>query len=189
MTNPLEGTAARVQRYGFFVALVGTILLMSILNVLGGPLTTEAAPFGIVSFELAFSQTSAQAILLSWDTNATLLAAFTLGLDYLFMVFYAAAIYFGVLLSRVWLAVHQLPFSRWGAWLAWGALAAAGLDAVENMALVVQLIRGPGQTWAVLAGFCATVKFGLIFLGIVYGFYTLTMRLVYRWLPAGDSLN
>jgi len=170
----------------FALTVSGSLLVMLALNVIGAPLTTEAAPIGIVSYELAFSQARAQAILASWDQTTSLLAAFTLGLDYLFMVFYAAAVSIGVWLSAGWLAAHRLPLSRAGIWLAVGAWVAAGWDAVENSALLAQLVNGPDQFWAVLAGISAVLKFSLIFLGIVYAFYALVLRLVPRWMPARD---
>ena len=80
----------------FFWPLLGlTILLMFVMGVTGSPLTTEAAPYGVVSFELAGSVENAQNIMNSWDADAELRAAFGLGLDYLFMVSYASTIAFG----------------------------------------------------------------------------------------------
>ncbi|MFN2196176.1 MAG: hypothetical protein ACK2UW_08640 [Anaerolineales bacterium] len=186
MKAAFERVDSRALRGWFTLTFCGSLLLMLALNVIGAPLTTEAAPIGIVSYELAFSQTRAQAILASWDQRTSLLAAFTLGLDYLFMVFYAVAISIGVWLSAGWLAAHRLPLSRAGIWLAVGAWAAAGSDAIENSALLAQLVNAPDQFWAVLAGISAVLKFSLIFLGIVYALYALVLRLVQRWMPAGD---
>lgn len=189
MIHPGEYAQTPNLRGWFTVTLLGSILLMLALNVVAAPLTTEAVPFGIVSFELAFSQPHAQKILESWDQQTALLAAFTLGLDYMFMVFYAATIFTGVRLSGRWLATHQLPLSRWGAWLAWAGPAAFILDAVENIGLTVQLTHGANSFWALLSGVSAAVKFGLIFLGLVYGLYALVMRLVARFQPARNDLQ
>ena len=56
-----------------------------------------------------------------------------------------------------------------GAWLGWGAYAAALFDAVENYALARMLLMN--QVWSPypqVAAFSASVKFGLLALGIVF---------------------
>ena len=57
---------------------------MMIFAITGAPLTTEDAPYGVVSLEIAGTVENAQDILDSWDTNAQIRAAFGLGLDFLF---------------------------------------------------------------------------------------------------------
>ena len=61
----------------FFWPLLGlTVLLLAVFAITGAPLTTEAAPYGVVSFELAGSVGNAQAMLSSWGADAKLRAAF-----------------------------------------------------------------------------------------------------------------
>lgn len=145
---------------------------------------TPAAPEGIVSFELAGTPFQAQAIIDSWKEAAYLassvagepvpgmvsrayaFAAFGLGLDYLFMPVYATALAMGILLVagryRGW--AYSL-----GAWLGWGAYIAALFDGVENYALARMLLMN--EVWSPypeIAAFSASIKFGLLFSGIMY---------------------
>jgi hypothetical protein len=133
--------------------------------ILDPPLQTEAAPQGIVSFELAGSQLKADEIITSWDGTAQLYAAFGLGFDFLFMPIYATAIALGVLLAA---GRHPGKFATFGVWVGWGAYTATLFDAAENICLFNLLLGNTGASYASMAALYATLKFGLILLGIAY---------------------
>ena len=184
MTHPLDFIPSDKRKLVFFAFLAGTLILFAVFRVLDTPLQTSAAPKGIVSFELAGTAFQAQAIIDSWHEMAYMIssvegepvpgfvsrafsfAAFGLGLDYLFMPVYATALALGILLSA---GRHEHWFATFGTWLGWGAYAAALFDAVENYALARMLLMN--QVWSPypeVAAFCASVKFGLLSLGLVY---------------------
>lgn len=165
----------------FFWPLLGlTVLLMVVFAVTGAPLTTEAAPYGVVSFELAGSVENSQNILNSWEADAQIRAAFGLGLDYLFMVVYASTIAFGCGMTARILDRNGWPFSRLGTLLSWGVILAALLDAIENLALTILIFGTVVSPWPEVARWCAVIKFGLIFIGIVYVIYGGVIALVER---------
>lgn len=145
--------------------LIMAILIFSIFRYLDFPLRTQAAPMGIVSFELAGTQGRSEQILSSWKETSNLYAAFGLGFDFLFMIIYAFAI------SLACIMVSD-KYSGWrsklGMWLGWGIFLAAALDAVENIALWNLLVGNFSINWSILAAGCASVKFGIIIVGIVY---------------------
>lgn len=165
MNHPLTFFSSTRQK-PLFLSLLGlTLILFAVFRTLDTPLRTPAAPNGIVSFELAGDIKPAADILASWNAHAQLFAAFGLGLDYLFMPAYALTLSLGILLAA---GRHSGTFAKIGAWLGWGALAAALFDAVENFSLW-QLMLGDFQAlWPRLAAICATVKFSLLLLGLVY---------------------
>jgi hypothetical protein len=184
MKHPLNFVSAARRKPLFWAFLTGTLVLFAVFRILDAPLRTPAAPDGIVSFELAGTPFQAQAILESWQQAASLasdvagepvpalasrvysFAAFGLGLDYLFMPVYATALALGILLVA---GRHKGWFFTLGAWLGWGAYAAALFDALENYALARMLLEN--QVWSPfpeLAAYSATVKFGLLLLGLVY---------------------
>ncbi len=184
MKNPLESIPSTSRKPLFFAFLAGTLILFAIFRVLDAPLQTSAAPNGIVSFELAGTPFQAQTIIDSWHETALLLssvegepvpgmvsrayalAAFGLGIDYLFMPVYATALALGILLAA---GRHENWFGTFGAWLGWGAYAAAIFDAAENYALARMLLLN--QVWSPypqMAAVSATVKFGLLALGLVF---------------------
>jgi len=184
MTHPLDFIPTSKRKLVFFALLAGTLILFAVFRVLDMPLHTSAAPNGIVSFELAGTPFQAQAIIDSWHEMVSLIsdvegqplpgmvsraysfAVFGLGLDYLFMPFYASALAAGILLAA---GRHSGWFSTVGVWLGWGAYAAAIFDAVENYALARMLMLN--EVWSPypeIAAFCASIKFGLILLGLFY---------------------
>lgn len=166
ITHPLAFIPNNNRKRIFFIFLAATLLVMAVFRfVLDPPLQTEAAPQGIVSFELAGSQAKADEIILSWDTTAQLYAAFGLGFDFLFMPIYATAIALGVLLAA---GRHPGWFTSLGAWVGWGTFAAALFDSAENICLFNLLLGNSGANYASMAAIYATLKFGLILLGTGY---------------------
>jgi hypothetical protein len=178
MSHPLEQLKPAQQKRLFFPLLILTILMMVIMNIIGSPLNTPVAPSGIVSFELAFSPTHAQQIILSWDAPTQLRAAFLQGLDFLFPLVYSVALGLGCILTSGLLAMRGKPLSMFGAALAWGLWVAALCDYVENIALVVLLFGRVASPYPEIAGFCALIKFTLILAGIAYILYGLLIRML-----------
>ena len=111
----------RVAVFLSFLAL--TLALMIALLLIDVPLQTTAAPKGIVSTSWQAASTEAQRILDSWNPTARLYAAFSLGLDYLYMPAYAIVIG----LACAWAAERWR--SRRRGWLARGGVGAGlGID-------------------------------------------------------------
>jgi hypothetical protein len=149
--------------------LVGTTLaLTAVLQVIGRPLQTTAAPLGIISFELAGTLAAAQAMIASWDRNAQLHAAFSLGLDYLYMPLYAVTIALACMRASVTSLQTPRAAAALGVVLAWGLGLAALLDALENVALWQVLQGSPAAAWPVMARWCALVKFAWVIAGLLY---------------------
>jgi hypothetical protein len=166
ITHPLAFIPNNNRKRVFFIFFAATLIVMAVFQfILDPPLKTAAAPNGIVSFELAGSSLKAQEIISSWDANAQLYAAFGLGFDFLFMPLYATAIALGVLLAA---GRHPGWFASLGAWVGWGAYAAALFDAAENVCLFNLLLGNTSASYASMAALYATLKFGLILLGIVF---------------------
>ncbi|HSK88470.1 MAG TPA: hypothetical protein VK880_08950, partial [Anaerolineales bacterium] len=183
MTHPLAFIPNRYRKQLFFILLALTLILFAVLRVLDQPLRTDAAPKGIVSFELAGNSRTARAITDSWKQMSLLLsavegqpnpdvvnvpyvfAAFGLGLDYLFMPVYALWLAFGTLLAS---GKHEGWLRSLGTVAGYAALAAMVFDAVENYALLQVLLGNMQSPYPALAAFCAIVKFSLILLGLLY---------------------
>jgi len=184
LSHPLDFIPVNVRKPIFFALLAVTLSLFAIFRVLDAPLRTSSAPSGIVSFELASTPSQVQAIIDSWHemtyltsslagepvpelvSRAYAFAAFGLGIDYLFMPVYASALALGILLAS---SRHQGWFTVLGSWLGWGAYVAALFDVIENYALARMLLMN--QVWSPypqLATFSASVKFGLLALGLLY---------------------
>ena len=167
MKHPLDFISDRARKPVFFAFLAWTLVLFAIFQVLNIPLTTKAAPAGIVSHQFAWTPEKAQAILSSWEGRASLFAALGLGLDYLFMPSYALAVTMGTLLAA---GRHSGLLTRLGTWAAYGVFIAVVFDALENIGQAQQLLNGViTAPLTYFVGICAILKFSLLILGILYG--------------------
>ncbi|HSK67264.1 MAG TPA: hypothetical protein VK888_10060 [Anaerolineales bacterium] len=181
MRHPLEFLPLEVRKPMFFTFLFLTLVLFAVFRVLDLPLRTDAAPNGIVSFELAGDARTARSITDSWKQMSLLLsatgnpnpdivnvpyafAAFGLGLDYLFMPVYALALGFASLLAA---QKHTGVLRSMAVAAGYGAYAAALFDALENYALFQMLLGSFDTDYPAIAAFCAIAKFGLLVFGIL----------------------
>lgn len=164
MQHPLEFIPIYFRKPLFYFFFAFTLVIFAIFRPLDAPLQTSAAPNGIVSFELARTLDSSQAIIRSWDSNARLIAAFGLGFDYLFMPVYAVALSLGLLLA----GREKIKwYYNLTAWLGWGAFAAALFDMIENYGLWRVLTGSVDPMFPQIAAFCATIKFILLAAGLL----------------------
>ena len=128
-------------------------------------LVSDAAPNGIISFELAGSLERSEAIIQSWSEPARSAAMLIQGFDYLYLIIYPAwlslaSILLGALLGGRWQSAGMVT--------GWVVLLAAPLDAVENYALIQQLMSGAAAGLAQLALWCALMKFTLVLMSILF---------------------
>lgn len=160
---------ARLARISLALALVTLAALVLIDRHLRDPVS----PQGIVSFEMCAYSSTCQAIVEAWGPGGRVWAGLSLGLDYLFMLLYAAAISFGLRVAAVGLPERLAAATRLVAWSAWGA---AVMDAFENFALAQILVSPEAMSYAGPAAIAATVKFTILGVTITW----LVAVLVYR---------
>jgi hypothetical protein len=168
MRDPFTDIGVATQRRLFWLLFVFSVLTMTILNFAGAPLTTGAAPAGIISYELAGSVSDAERILMSWDAVARERAAFVQGLDFLFVPLYVGAIAFGCSLAANVIRGMGSSIASLGIILIWLVFLAGLLDILENIALIVVLFDMPANPWPQIALWCAVPKFGIVLVGILF---------------------
>ena len=146
---------------------VGTLVLFLVISAINNNLITDVAPLGIISFELAPNLTQAKNIIYSWDKTQQMYAAFSLGIDYLFLFAYALFLsgLAGLIAS---MANAGNRFKKTGLLAGYLIWIAAGLDVIENIALFQILFNGSYNIWPPLAAGSATVKFLLVILTFIY---------------------
>jgi hypothetical protein len=138
----------------------------------GSKLINTRAPRGIVSLELAGTQSATKEILLSWSDSAQADALLGLCWDFLFLAIYGlvlahACAWSGRTLDRV-LTNHPRSWSRIGLVFAWMAWIAAFCDASEDICLLLEFRIGPGPVLARLACGFAGAKFMLLLLCLLF---------------------
>ena len=143
---------------------VGATAFALILMTQGKPLATPAVPGGILTYEFAWGRARAESILTSWGSLKDT-ARRQLLLDFGFLVFYP--LFLSLACTMLAESPHN-PTAAVGVFISWALLAAGPLDAVENLALLRMLDSGASVGAARLAGWCAGVKFLLVYSGLGY---------------------
>jgi hypothetical protein len=165
---PFENLSNSARKRVIIIAFAMSAILLLAMRILDTPLQTRTAPHGIVSFELAASYAASQQILDSWNSEAKINAALSLGLDFLFLIVYA--LFISLSCARIAAALkdgHSI-FFRVGVVLAWAQFFAAVLDAVENLALIHLLLNSSHRWLPCLARWCAMVKFSIVGAGLIF---------------------
>lgn len=174
MKDPLAWFPKPVSGRSFKLSAWAAAVLFILMSWIGRPLVVPGvSPLGIISFEFAGVLDNAQRMLEAWGAGGRLLAAFSLGFDYVFMLAYAA--FFALLCLRCASRAPQ-SLARLGVWLAWGQWLAAAFDALENISLFNVLLGSSVALWPGLAFICAALKFTLIGLAVVYSLASRFLR-------------
>jgi len=150
----------------FWIALVFTLALFAVLNIIDKQLINDVVPHGIVSFQFAKSLDNSLKMLNSWDAEAKVYAALSLGIDYLYLFVYGSFLALSVLLLAT-----KLPhgfLKKAAGIVAPMIILAALLDGVENYGSIRLLTGTHTQSMASLVYYCASVKFALIGVGTIY---------------------
>ena len=157
--GPFNWIDQRAQRLVLVSLTIIFVVSSAWLISMDRMLVTPAAPKGIVSFELAGNLERSEAIIQSWSEQVRSVAMLIQGFDYLYLLIYPAwlslsSIMLGAMLGGRWQSAGLVT--------GWAVLLAAPLDAVENYALIQQLMHGAAAGSAQLALWCAAAKFALI---------------------------
>jgi hypothetical protein len=139
------------------------IALMTVLWIQGRPLRNCIAPEGVLTYEFAWTRDRAEQILRSWG-GLRPTAERQLLIDFGFLIAYP--IFFSV--SCALLSEHSPTLSDVGIVLSWVVLAATPLDATENITLLWMLHHGASTGVAQVAGWCAGIKFVLVYASMGY---------------------
>lgn len=163
--DPWSSTNPTARKRLFLASSVLLLGLSAVMLRLDLSLRTEAAPNGVVDYELAGTVERTASILDSWPQPAREAAMLLHGLDYLYLIVYP------VWFSLACAGLARARGGRVGACgiaAAWLVLLAIPLDAVENRALIVQLFDGPHASAAALARACAVPKFAVVAIAAGY---------------------
>jgi hypothetical protein len=160
LNHPLNGIPSDKRARVFVPLLIATLVITFLFRFIGPVQPT------IVDFEWAGSVDKAQTIIDAWNQTDRIRAGFSLGFDYLYMPVYSTTIALGCILAAG--VLRRKAWHTIGILLAWGLWIAAIFDATENLALFTELLGNNVAPYPQIAQICATIKFGLIVLGLLY---------------------
>lgn len=150
---------------GFFFA--GTVLFLLLLRWQGMALFTPAAPAGIVSLEFSHNVEQTQTMVAEWESNQLLSSVrLNLLLDFFVIPFYGLFLY--SLCGYFSIQYKPGALQRAGVLMAFGSLVAMLFDVVENLMMFISTYINVSAFSAAATAICATIKFSLIGLAVLY---------------------
>jgi hypothetical protein len=156
---------------------VALLVLDQRLEATGGP--------SILGLEFAGSEQRAAEIMAEWGSHGRDLARLSLWIDFGFMVSYGTFFTLAAIATRDFARDRGLrALAVVGIATPAFAAAAALFDAAENIAWLLVLGGHGGSLAPPFATICASLKFLLIGLAILYVVWGLVVRLLRRWRPS-----
>ena len=179
MKHPLEKLSTGALRRVYWGALLLTALVPVGMDALaqyrpegaGSGVATRPTP--TIKFEFANTPEAWNALATDVGTPGLQALRRQTYLDMLFMFCYSTAIAAGAIgIARG----TQLAWARRAApWVAWGGWLSGALDGIENVGMLVNIAGPLSPTWLTTTAVCATVKFGLVGVGIVFVLFMLPL--------------
>ncbi|MDX2442835.1 MAG: hypothetical protein QNK30_03440 [Bacteroidales bacterium] len=172
--DPFQFLPKKNRRSIFFISGLVTLILLITLFKINQPLINTCAPFGIITFELSEDLDSSVSILASWDSTNKMHVALSLGLDFVFILFYA------LFLSLVCFKLSEglygnyatLKVANLGTFMGWLPLFAGIFAIIENFALT-QLLLGKQiesfHSLSQLFGYSKLILIGITICYIIIG--------------------
>ncbi len=145
-----------------------TLVLMVAIRMVDHWLTTPESPGGMVGFELAKNINNTLIMINSWGEHGRIMAGFSLGIDYLYIVSYSVFLGLSAFAIGKKLGSRSSFLARPGYWFSSLMLLAGIFDGIENYALLKILSGHHEQLWASLSYYFASTKFGIVLLTLLY---------------------
>jgi len=136
--------------------------------------------YGVMELEFAWTVTQIDEILTVWGNSMILKELGVTFLDFGFLIFYSAALA-GVTIILTRRVFHEI-LNDWGYRIALVPFLAAGFDVIENINIIFILTSPssyPSFTPLVVS-VCATIKFGLLIVTIIFWVMGLVFTLLKR---------
>jgi hypothetical protein len=166
--HPYQKLGAERRSGLLFGLLISTGLLFAAAAYAAGPLINDAAPWGLLSYELGGSVDEIKTVLDSWHDGHRIRAGFALGFDFLFMLSLTNFLALAAVHAADRVRSKSLELSRVGPMLAWGQWIAGALWIAQNL-LLFTMLTGPVTTpRPEIVFWCGAVKFSLLGLGLAY---------------------
>ncbi len=166
--SPFNNTTAGFRRKAMWTFGILTVILLLVMRWADSFLITEETPDGIIGFELAKNIHDARIMLDVWGDQGRVVAAFSLGIDYLFLISYSMFLGLVSFSLAKKLEGRLNLLSKAGYLFSWLILLAGLYDAIENFALIKIMTGCQLSLWATTAWFFATVKFAIVYMVLGY---------------------
>jgi hypothetical protein len=124
-----------------------------------------------LDLQFAWGEVRASKILEKWSDADKRAVRLSLVLDFVFIVIYVTCIAVACMLAADALVAAPWPGGGMGAIFVRAIIIAGLLDAIENVAQLFMLAGYKAQPWPALASVCASLKFCLVGVTVIYALY------------------
>lgn len=156
---------------------IGLIIFLLINRLIFASLPIEVPSYGILDFEFAWTANQITTIFIAWGSNGMGLHATGIYWDFLYILGYGGLIAGLILLLSRFLTGK---IQKVGLFMTLAPVLAGVFDFIENLLLLTMLNNPTSFASGIplLAGIMASIKFGLLLLGIGYFLLGLVVWLV-----------
>ncbi|MFX0025560.1 MAG: hypothetical protein ACFE8M_04035 [Candidatus Hermodarchaeota archaeon] len=164
--------------YVFFLTIIGFLIFILINILVFTPINQIVPPpYGIIDFEFAWVPEQVLTIFASWGASGMAAEALAIYWDFFYIVGYGSFIFGAILLV---IRKVEGKFQKFGLWMTLTPILAGIFDVIENINLLIMLDKAPtfSSFLPFIASLTASIKFGLLFLGIAFFFVALIMAII-----------
>ena len=149
-----------------FLLLACTVFTFMQMRPTGKKLYTSETKLGILNLEFAYDNDHAAKILNAWQPDEKInIARKNTYIDFVFLLFYSIFLFY----SCKYLSKNFTGNLRmFGVFLSKASLIAGGLDILENSGMLITLSGNPSGIILLATAICATIKWLLALLAILY---------------------
>jgi len=151
----------------YLLSLVGFIIVLLVEILIFIPAETAVSTYGILDYEFAWSIDQVVSIFVEWGASGILIQINAIYWDFLFIIGYVSLAF-----SLILLVYHRSgeTVQFYGTYIPLTPLLTGVFDIIENILLlsIGNSITSVPDYFPLLASLSATIKFGLLFVGIIY---------------------
>jgi hypothetical protein len=167
-THPFSKIPTRNLVWMFVICAVTFFILTAILLDWDQQIRHRSAPFGIFSFEMAWSVEGLTRVVGPWTDEVRAITLRITLFDYIYLMSYSTSLVLLCLfLSRWARRRHFLGWQRFWEQVAWAPWLAALFDVIENTVSIPLILTKPTSPWPQIMTTCAAIKFSIV--GLVFG--------------------
>ncbi len=156
-----------MKKYALVFFLMGSLVMVFVMDKTGAPLKVVGAPQGILSLEFAYNSTKTTEVIDAWKGPSDNIAAAKINTyyDFLFLFFYSIFLF----LACVKIATNYKGIlAKAGNLIAKGALLAGFLDVLENAGMLLTLNGSTSGSIAFCTTFFSVIKWALALTAVLY---------------------
>ncbi|MHA2394044.1 MAG: hypothetical protein ACXAEX_19085 [Promethearchaeota archaeon] len=155
------------KRILYILTIFGFLLVLLVEIFVFIPIEAEVSTYGILDYEFAWTLDNVLAIFSAWGANGLNLQVIAIYWDFLFIVGYVS-LAFGLIILAYRSSGEQIQLI--GTYITITPILTGIFDVIEN-AFLISMATNLGSIldfYPVMASLSASIKFGLLFVGIIY---------------------